>query len=146
MCLWVCLCARAPVCLSVCVCVYLLRPITGTSVRTCACLSVQVRVCMYGYPLRTCVCVRACVHRRLSPPTHCGGVLRSPPDLLSGVDNPVNADYIEELIFRQEPFLRVLRLLCLLSLTTGGLKPKVLESFRREIIQVRRALCLLVCV
>ena len=57
-------------------------------------------------------------------------------DLLSGVDNPVNIDYIEELIFRQEPFLRVVRLLCLLSLTTGGLKPKVLESFRREIIQV----------
>jgi len=62
---------------------------------------------------------------------------RALADLLSGVENPANVEYIEELIFRQEPFLRVMRLLCLYSMTTGGLKPKVLESFRREIIQVR---------
>ena len=78
----------------------------------------------------------ACARQRAHVLTNALACCRVTADLLSGVDNPMNVEYIEELIFRQEPFQRVMRLLCLLSMTTGGLKPKVLENFRREIIQV----------
>eukprot|EP00744_Colponema_vietnamica_P021985 GILI01031525.1.p1 GENE.GILI01031525.1~~GILI01031525.1.p1 ORF type:complete len:440 (-),score=103.59 GILI01031525.1:114-1328(-) len=44
-------------------------------------------------------------------------------------------DFIEELIDRQEPLVRVLRLLCLYSVVNGGIKPKPLEFFKREILQ-----------
>jgi hypothetical protein len=43
--------------------------------------------------------------------------------------------YIEECINKQEPLVKVLRLLCLLSLCTGGLKEKQHAFFVREIIQ-----------
>lgn len=45
-------------------------------------------------------------------------------------------DTIEELLFKQAPFNSVMRLLCLYSLVTGGLKPKQYDYFRREIIHV----------
>jgi len=44
-------------------------------------------------------------------------------------------DYIEECIDKQEPLVRVLRLLCLSSLVNNGLKPKMLEFYKREIVQ-----------
>lgn len=44
-------------------------------------------------------------------------------------------DYIEECINKQEPAFKVLRLLCLLSLCSGGLKEKVHAFFVREIVQ-----------
>jgi hypothetical protein len=44
-------------------------------------------------------------------------------------------NYIEECINKQEPLVKVLRLLCLLSLTTGGLKEKTHAFFIKEIIQ-----------
>ncbi len=53
--------------------------------------------------------------------------------LLAGID-PMN-DYIEDGIGKSEPILKILRLLCLQSLTCGGIKPKQLEHFKREIIQ-----------
>eukprot|EP01114_Cavostelium_apophysatum_P016053 TRINITY_DN4505_c0_g1_i1.p1 TRINITY_DN4505_c0_g1~~TRINITY_DN4505_c0_g1_i1.p1 ORF type:complete len:397 (-),score=119.29 TRINITY_DN4505_c0_g1_i1:26-1216(-) len=53
--------------------------------------------------------------------------------LLAGED--VSGDYIEECIARQEPLEKVLRLLCLHSLTNNGLKVKLYEFFRREILQ-----------
>lgn len=43
--------------------------------------------------------------------------------------------FIEECINKQEPLVKVLRLLCLLSLCTGGLKEKLHAFFTREIIQ-----------
>jgi len=43
--------------------------------------------------------------------------------------------YIEECINKQEPLVKVLRLLCLLSLCTGGLKEKLHAFFIQEIIQ-----------
>lgn len=46
----------------------------------------------------------------------------------------LDQDYIEECINKQEPLTRVLRLLCLASLTGGGLKTKQFDFFRREIL------------
>lgn len=44
-------------------------------------------------------------------------------------------DYIEEMIAKQMPLNQVLRLLCLYSLVSGGLKSKLYDFFRREIAQ-----------
>jgi hypothetical protein len=46
-------------------------------------------------------------------------------------------DYVEELIDRQEPITKVLRVLCLMSLVQGGIKAKTFEHFKREIVQVQ---------
>ncbi len=56
-------------------------------------------------------------------------------DLLAGIDSSI--DYIEECLNRQEPLEKVLRLLCLQSLTNNGLKAKEFEFFRNEILSVR---------
>jgi hypothetical protein len=47
----------------------------------------------------------------------------------------LSIEYIEECINKQEPLVKVLRLLCLLSLCTGGLKEKTHTFFVKEIIQ-----------
>jgi len=57
-------------------------------------------------------------------------------DLAAGIDINLQNDHIEEMIDRQVPILQVLRLLCLLSLVNGGLKQKVFEFFKKEILQV----------
>jgi len=44
-------------------------------------------------------------------------------------------DFIEECICKQMPLVQVLRLLCLQSLTNGGIKQKQHEFFKREILQ-----------
>jgi hypothetical protein len=44
-------------------------------------------------------------------------------------------EYIEECINRQEPVVKVLRLLCLFSLTNNGIKEKTFNFIRREILQ-----------
>jgi hypothetical protein len=56
-------------------------------------------------------------------------------DLLAGVDDTKNQEYIEKLINKQEPLLKVLRLLCLYSIVSNGLKPKILDNFKKEILQ-----------
>ena len=43
--------------------------------------------------------------------------------------------YIEDCICRKDPLAKVLRLICLQSITNGGLKPKVFEFYRRELLQ-----------
>ena len=45
--------------------------------------------------------------------------------------------YIEECIFTKKPLTQVLRLLCLQSICNNGLKPKVYEYYKKEIIQVK---------
>ncbi|XP_066144491.1 vacuolar protein sorting-associated protein 33A [Euwallacea fornicatus] len=50
------------------------------------------------------------------------------------VDKPSN--YIEELIALGKPFIKVLRLICLQCLCSSGLKPKVLEGYKKELVQV----------
>lgn len=44
---------------------------------------------------------------------------------------------IEDLVAQAAPIQIVLRLLCLANLTTGGIKTKVLENLKREILQVQ---------
>ncbi|EJU02729.1 ATP binding protein [Dacryopinax primogenitus] len=56
-------------------------------------------------------------------------------NLIAGYD--VNAQFlaIEDLINRSAPLHVALRLLCLFSITVGGIKAKALESMKREILQ-----------
>lgn len=58
--------------------------------------------------------------------------LSAEQDLLLG-NNPPN-DYIEECISRQEPLVKVLRLLVLYSMTNQGIKQKEYEFFKTEIL------------
>ncbi|EQC25367.1 hypothetical protein SDRG_16776 [Saprolegnia diclina VS20] len=53
----------------------------------------------------------------------------------SMLEGQVLIDELEEFIGVQEPLLKVLRLLCLQSLTSGGIKAKAYDHLRREIIQ-----------
>lgn len=56
-------------------------------------------------------------------------------ELLNCIDTDKPNSYIEDLIAQQQPLLKVLRLLCIQSLTNSGLKPKLLDYYKREIIQ-----------
>jgi len=56
-------------------------------------------------------------------------------NLVAGADPSSQHNVIEELIARDAPLESVLRLLCIESLMTGGLKPKDFEGFKREILQ-----------
>lgn len=58
-------------------------------------------------------------------------------DVVAGIDGAKEPDYIEEMIDKQRSLIHVLRLLCLMSLVQGGLKTKIYEHMRREIVQVR---------
>lgn len=55
-------------------------------------------------------------------------------ELLNCIDTDKPNAYIEDMIARQQPLLKVLRLLCIQSLTNSGLKPKLLDYYKREII------------
>uniref|UniRef100_A0A2A4JXK5 Vacuolar protein sorting-associated protein 33A n=1 Tax=Heliothis virescens TaxID=7102 RepID=A0A2A4JXK5_HELVI len=57
-------------------------------------------------------------------------------DFLNCVDNEKACSYIEDLIAQKEPLTKVLRLICLQCVTGSGLKPKVLEYYKRELVQV----------
>ncbi|SGY50537.1 BQ5605_C001g00894 [Microbotryum silenes-dioicae] len=54
---------------------------------------------------------------------------------IAGVDLATQETTIRELINQEVPLYTVLRLLCLYSLVSGGLKQKVLEEFKKEILQ-----------
>ncbi|XP_015433724.1 PREDICTED: vacuolar protein sorting-associated protein 33A [Dufourea novaeangliae] len=56
-------------------------------------------------------------------------------ELLNCIDTDKPNAYIEDMIAQQESLLKVLRLLCIQSLTNSGLKPKLLDYYKREIIQ-----------
>ncbi|KAL4926005.1 Sec1 family protein [Aspergillus undulatus] len=53
----------------------------------------------------------------------------------AGADPTYQHPLIEELIARDVPLKTVLRLLCLESCMSGGLRPKDLENFKRQVIQ-----------
>ncbi|KAJ5899623.1 Sec1-like protein [Penicillium taxi] len=53
----------------------------------------------------------------------------------AGTDPTYQHETIEELIARDVPLKSVLRLLCLESCMSGGLRPRDLESFKRQIVQ-----------
>ncbi|KAJ5773877.1 hypothetical protein N7457_008773 [Penicillium paradoxum] len=53
----------------------------------------------------------------------------------AGADSTYQHETIEELIARDVPLKTVLRLLCLESCMSGGLRPRDLESFKRQVVQ-----------
>ncbi|XP_017877001.1 vacuolar protein sorting-associated protein 33A [Ceratina calcarata] len=55
-------------------------------------------------------------------------------ELLNCMDTDKSNSFIEDMIAQQQPLLKVLRLLCIQSLTNSGLKPKLLDYYKREII------------
>jgi len=61
--------------------------------------------------------------------------LEAEQSLLAGTDPDSSSNYVEECINKKEPFVKVLRMLVLLSLTCGGIKLKQLELLKREILQ-----------
>ncbi|KIO26419.1 hypothetical protein M407DRAFT_74508 [Tulasnella calospora MUT 4182] len=56
-------------------------------------------------------------------------------NLLASYEPTVQVSAIEDLISQEAPLQLVLRLLCLASLTNGGIKAKTLENIKREILQ-----------
>ncbi|KAL8719175.1 MAG: hypothetical protein Q9225_003796, partial [Loekoesia sp. 1 TL-2023] len=61
-------------------------------------------------------------------------VLEIQQNLVSGTDPSAQHDAIEELIARDIPLPTILRLLCLESTVSGGIRPKDLDSFKRHIL------------
>ncbi|XP_063978837.1 vacuolar protein sorting-associated protein 33A [Diachasmimorpha longicaudata] len=56
-------------------------------------------------------------------------------ELLNCIDTDKPNAFIEDCIAQQKPLLKVLRLLCIQSITNSGLKQKLLDYYKREIIQ-----------
>ncbi|BES98201.1 Vacuolar protein sorting-associated protein [Nesidiocoris tenuis] len=61
--------------------------------------------------------------------------LKLEQSLLIGVESDKVQTYIEDMIAHQVPIFKVLRLICIQSFTNSGLKPKVLEYYKKEIVQ-----------
>lgn len=51
------------------------------------------------------------------------------------VDKPCG--HIEDMIAQMQPLVKVLRLMCLQSVASSGLKPKVLEGYKKDLVQVK---------
>lgn len=56
-------------------------------------------------------------------------------EFMSGIDTDKVNNYIEDCIAQKHPLIKVLRLLCLQSVCNSGLKQKVLDYYKREILQ-----------
>ncbi|KAF4532459.1 hypothetical protein B566_EDAN003034 [Ephemera danica] len=56
-------------------------------------------------------------------------------DFVNGVDTDKVHPLIEDLIAQKEPLIKVLRLVCMQSACNSGLKSKVLDYYKREIVQ-----------
>ena len=65
------------------------------------------------------------------------GRLSTEQEFLNGIGTDKVHPFIEECVFRKRPLIRVLRLICLQCITNNGLKPKILDYYKREIIQVK---------
>ena len=59
-----------------------------------------------------------------------------PPDLLASYEVNSQVTAIEEMIAQGASLETVVRLLCLASITVGGVRAKTLENLKREILQV----------
>ena len=57
-------------------------------------------------------------------------------ELINGYEVEKAQSYIEDCIAKHEPLLTVLRLMCLQSLCGNGLKQKLLDYYKTEVIQV----------
>ncbi|KRX42280.1 Vacuolar protein sorting-associated protein 33A [Trichinella murrelli] len=56
-------------------------------------------------------------------------------EFLNCIDSNSLSTFIEQCINKKEPVLKVLRLMCLQSLTNAGLKTKLYDQYRREFLQ-----------
>ncbi|XP_059050426.1 vacuolar protein sorting-associated protein 33A [Achroia grisella] len=63
-------------------------------------------------------------------------IIQCEEEFLNCIDNDKVCPFIEDLIAQKEPITKVLRLICLQCVTGSGLKPKVLEYYKRELVQV----------
>ena len=61
-------------------------------------------------------------------------VLEVQQNIAAGTDATYQHDTVEELIARDIPLPTILRLLCLESCISGGIRPRDLESFKRQIL------------
>ncbi|XP_054271006.1 vacuolar protein sorting-associated protein 33A isoform X2 [Macrosteles quadrilineatus] len=61
--------------------------------------------------------------------------LRAQQEMMLCVDTDKVQPYIEDCIAHKESLVKVLRLICLQSATNSGLKQKVLDYYKREIVQ-----------
>ncbi|CAI5797216.1 sorting-associated 33A [Podarcis lilfordi] len=59
-------------------------------------------------------------------------------EFMSGIDTDKVNNYIEDCIAQKHPLIKILRLICLQSVCNSGLKQKVLDHYKREILQVSR--------
>jgi vacuolar protein sorting-associated protein 33A len=57
-------------------------------------------------------------------------------DLLASYDVPGQITAIEDLISQGADMQLAIRLLCLASITAGGVKSKTLENIKKEVLQV----------
>ncbi|KAG5450104.1 Vacuolar protein sorting-associated protein 33A [Clonorchis sinensis] len=62
--------------------------------------------------------------------------LSAQQDILNGFETDKAHPYIEECILRGAPLHEVLQLICIQSFCNGGLKQRLLEYYKREILQV----------
>jgi hypothetical protein len=65
-------------------------------------------------------------------------------NLLACTEDQSHVEMIQEFIHRRLPLKTVLRLCCLWSLVSGGIKPKVFDLIRRDIVQTYGFKCLVV--
>ncbi|CAL1280864.1 unnamed protein product [Larinioides sclopetarius] len=61
--------------------------------------------------------------------------LQTEQEFINGLETDKTNAHIEDCIAKEEPLIKVLRLICLQSLANNGLKPKQLDYYKREIIQ-----------
>nr|KAF6282442.1 hypothetical protein mMyoMyo1_010079 [Myotis myotis] len=59
-------------------------------------------------------------------------------EFMSGIDTDKVNGYIEDCIAQKHSLIKVLRLVCLQSVCNSGLKQKVLDYYKREILQAER--------
>jgi hypothetical protein len=62
--------------------------------------------------------------------------LEAQQNLVAGYDATAQFAVVEDLMNQQVPWATVLRSAVLMSLTSGGIKPKPLEAFKRDFLQV----------
>ncbi|KAK3539155.1 hypothetical protein QTP86_026972 [Hemibagrus guttatus] len=56
-------------------------------------------------------------------------------EFMTGVDTDKINTYIEDSIAQKDPLIKILRLVCMQSICNNGLKQKVLDFYKREILQ-----------
>lgn len=61
--------------------------------------------------------------------------LRCQQEFINGIETDKVHPYVEDCITKQDKLTKVLRLICVQSICNDGLKPKVLDFYKREILQ-----------